>query len=128
MDGALNEFWSLRLATTVMAYVFAIGMLGIFWVVIYKIATDRIDLGTLMVDHDSGSGAGKTSMSRFQLLVFTLTIALLYAILCIESGQLLDVPNGTLALLGISGGSFLLSKGIGGSAALKRKAAAGPDA
>jgi hypothetical protein len=111
-----------------MAYVFAIGMLGIFWVVIYKIATDRIDLGTLMIDHDSGSGAGKTSMSRFQLLVFTLTIALLYAILCIESGQLLEVPNGTLSLLGISGGSFLLSKGIGSSAAAKRKAASGSDA
>jgi hypothetical protein len=45
--------------------------------------------------------------------VFTLTIAGLYTILSIESGTLVEVPNGTLALLGISGGSFLLSKSIG---------------
>lgn len=115
MDGSLSEFWTLRFAVTVLAYVLAAGFLGLFWVVIWKIAKDKIDLGTLISDPDStpSVGAIKTSMARFQLLVFTLTIAGLYTILCIESGTLIDVPNGTLALLGISGGSFLVSKTIG---------------
>jgi hypothetical protein len=114
VDATLNEFWTLRLAVTVLAYVLAVGFLGLFWVVIYKIATDRIDLGSLIRDPDStADGTAKTSIARFQLLVFTLTIAGLYTILSIESGTLVEVPNGTLALLGISGGSFLLSKSIG---------------
>jgi hypothetical protein len=117
MDAVLNEFWSLRLAATLCAYVLAVGFLGLFWVVIYKIARDKIDLSSLIGDPDSsadGHGA-KTSMARFQLLVFTLTIAGLYTVLCIESGTLIEVPNGALALLGISGGSFLVSKSIGAS-------------
>jgi hypothetical protein len=114
VDAALNEFWTLRLAVTVLAYVLAVGFLGLFWVVIYKIATDKIDLGSLIRDRTTG-GVAKTSIARFQLLVFTLTIAGLYTILSIESGILVEVPDGTLALLGISGGSFLLSKSIGKS-------------
>ena len=128
MDAALNEFWTLRLASTICAYVLAIGFLGLFWVVIYKIAMDKIDLSSLIRDPDASSdGRGKTSMARFQLLVFTLTIAGLYTVLCIESGTLIEVPGGTLALLGISGGSFLVSKKIGGPASPPAKRSPPPD-
>jgi hypothetical protein len=105
------EFWDLKTATTIFAYVLAGGFLGLFAVVIVKIASDRIDLGSIITEKD---GSNKSSISRFQLLVFTLTIAGLYVILSIENGQLIDVPNGALALLGISGGSFLISKGMSG--------------
>lgn len=103
------EFWDLKVATAVIAYVFAAGFLGLFWVIILKVASDKINIGSIIVE---GDGSGKGSISRFQLLVFTLTIAGLYLILCIENGALIDVPNGALGLLGISGGSFLMSKGM----------------
>ncbi len=104
------EFWDLRMATTVMGYVLALALLGLYLVILMKIATDRIDLGSIISDGDSG---GKTSISRFQLLVFTMTIAGLYVILSIENGQLIEVPNGALALLGISSSAFVVSKAVG---------------
>lgn len=106
----LTDFWSHRAATTIFAYVLAVFFLALFATVIGKIMSNRIDLGTMITEKD---GSDKTSISRFQLLLFTLVIAGLYVILCIESGSLIDIPNGTLTLLGLSGGSFLVSKGIG---------------
>ena len=103
------EFWDLKVATTAFAYVLAIGFLGLFWVIIAKIASNKIDIGTVIMEKD---GSEKSSISRFQLLIFTLVIAGLYVILSLENGQLIDVPNGALALLGISAGSFLVSKGM----------------
>ena len=108
------EFWDLRTATTVFAYVLALGFLALFAIVVFKIYTDKIDLGSVIQEKD---GSGKSSISRFQLLVFTLVIAGLYVILSIENGQLIDVPNGALLLLGISAGSFVMSKSIGGKPA-----------
>ena len=55
----------------------------------------------------------KASLSRFQFLLFTFVIAGLYLVLSLESGNFVDVPESVLALLGISGGSYLVSKGIG---------------
>lgn len=105
------EFWDLKFATTVFTYFLAAGYLCLFWVIIYKIAVDKINIGSIILEKD---GSGKSSISRFQLLVFTLVISGLYVILSIENGQLIDVPNGALALLGISAGSFLVSKGMSG--------------
>jgi hypothetical protein len=36
----------------------------------------------------------------------------LYLTLCLEAGALIDIPNQVLGLLGISGGSYVISKGI----------------
>jgi hypothetical protein len=55
---------------------------------------------------------GKASLSRFQFLIFTFVIAGLYLLLSIEAGTFVDIPNNVLGLLGISGGSFLVSKGM----------------
>lgn len=95
-------------AVTVFTYVLAAGFLGIFAVLIWKMFNNTIDLSRLLCERD-----GKASLSRFQLLLFTLIIAGLYVILSIENGQLIDVPTGALIMLAISGASFLISKGIG---------------
>lgn len=55
---------------------------------------------------------GKASLSRFQLLLFTFAIVGLFLALSLESGKFIDIPNQVLGLLGISGGSYVLSKGI----------------
>lgn len=106
----MTDFWTVRAATIIFAYGLAVGFLLLYAAVLLKIFKDQIDLGSIIQEKDS---TGKSSIARFQLLVFTLTIAGLYVILSIEAGTLIDVPNGALLLLGISGGSFLVSKGIG---------------
>jgi hypothetical protein len=55
---------------------------------------------------------GKASMSRLQLLLFTFVIAGLYLTLSLEAGYLIEIPNQVLGLLGISGASYVVSKGI----------------
>lgn len=55
---------------------------------------------------------GKASLSRFQMLIFTFVIAGLYLTLCLEAGSLIDIPNQVLGLIGISGGTLVISKGI----------------
>ena len=80
--------------------------------VIAEIWRGRLSLSYLLSDPSSvgGDGLPKASLSRFQFLVFTFVIAGLYLVLSIEAGTLIDVPNGALILLGISGGSYLVSK------------------
>ncbi len=85
--------------------------------VLWKIFNNRIDLSNLL----SESVDGKASLSRFQFLIFTFVIAGLYLTLCLETGSLLDVPNGVLMLLGISGGGYVVSKGMTTSAATNAK-------
>jgi hypothetical protein len=76
----------------------------------------RFDLGGLVCELDGGPGqtrrGGKASISRFQLLLFTFVIAGLYLVLCLEKGDFIEMPASVLGLLGISGGSFVVSKGI----------------
>ncbi len=69
--------------------------------------------GLISEPDDGGQGSGKASLSRFQLLIFTFVIAGLFLVLSIEAGQFVDVPEGVRWLLGISGGSFVISKGVG---------------
>lgn len=77
--------------------------LVIFWLIL----SNRIKLDGLIAE-----AGGKASLSRFQLLLFTFVIAGLYLLLSIESRTLIDIPNNVLGLLGISGGSYLISKGV----------------
>ena len=94
-----------------------IGVLGL--IVLYKILVGKIDLSTMLneISPTPGPGAGppgppKASLSRLQMLLFTFVIAGLYLTLCLEAGQLIDIPNQVLGLLGISSGSYVVSKGI----------------
>jgi hypothetical protein len=82
-----------------------IGILGML--VLWNIYTNRIDLKFLLCEQD-----GKASLSRFQFLVFTFVIAMSFALITLRTGSIPDIPQGVWALLGISGGSYVISKGI----------------
>jgi hypothetical protein len=78
---------------------------------IYLIARGKngIDLSHLVSEP-----TGEASMSRFQLLVFTIVIALsvFYVTVAPDSSGLPDIPTGVLTLLGISASSYAVGKGL----------------
>ncbi|HXA25696.1 MAG TPA: hypothetical protein VNW90_25740 [Acetobacteraceae bacterium] len=95
-------------------------------VVLAKMLWDEIDLSKLVAEAN-----GDASMSRFQFLIFTFVIAGSYFLMVVWSltatksggGSVLitnddgtlnmpNIPPGVLGLIGISGGSYLVSKGI----------------
>lgn len=79
-------------------------------VVVWKMITNKIDLKYLIAEED-----GSASLSRFQFLVFTFVVAFGYFLLVVKSGSAHSLPavgDGVWQLLGISGGSYVLSKGI----------------
>ena len=75
--------------------------------ILWRIATGDIDLHFLISDEN-----GYASLSRFQFLVFTFVIGMSLFYLIVLKGGYPDIPNQILALLGISGGSYVVSKGI----------------
>jgi uncharacterized BrkB/YihY/UPF0761 family membrane protein len=77
--------------------------------ILIKIWRDEIDLEFLLSDEN-----GDASLSRFQFLVFTFVVAmsLFYLIVIKTPPDYPTIPNQILALLGISGGSYVLAKGI----------------
>jgi hypothetical protein len=88
-----------------------IGIMGALVVVKMAIGgTNGIDLKHLINDEQ-----GHASLARFQFLIFTFVIAM-SLFLIIASKTPADypehIPNQILALLGISGGSYVVSKGI----------------
>jgi hypothetical protein len=82
-----------------------IGLLGL--VVLWKIFDNTINLKFLISETD-----GQASMSRFQFLVFTFVIAMSFFLITVSGSKLPQVPEGVWALLGISGGSYVIAKGI----------------
>jgi hypothetical protein len=89
-------------------------------VVIGKMINNEIDLA-LLVSEDNGNA----SLSRFQFLIFTFVIAASYFLLVTYRlatskgdglANLPEIPNGVLGPIGISGGSYVISKGIQKSA------------
>ena len=97
--------------------IIALILLGFAAIVVWKIYTDHISLLGLIAEPAQADKAGepKASLSRFQFLIFTFVIAGLFLLLSIEAGTFVEIPNNVLALLGISGGSFLISKGVSAS-------------
>ena len=101
---ALNK---LKIATgfTLLTLIFLFG----FAVLVY-IANGSIDLSDLLSEGDGTKGA---SMSRFQLLIFTLVIALSLFLVVVSNMKFPDtIPPEILTLLGISSTTFAVSKGI----------------
>ena len=87
------------------------------FIVLWKIWKDEISLQGLLSEMPDGGPAdnAKASMSRFQMLLFTFVIAGLFLMLSIESGGFVDIPQNVLILLGVSGGTYILSKGVSSS-------------
>jgi hypothetical protein len=99
----------------IVAIVVSLVILLLALAVVLEIWRGRLNLAYLLSEpvDKGGDNAPKASLSRFQFLIFTFVIAGLYLVLSIEAGTLIDVPNGALLLLGISGGSYLVSKAAG---------------
>lgn len=102
---------------------FIVGVIGtaiigaIAGVVVKQMCTGELDLSQLL------SNSPRSSLSRFQFLLFTFVIALSYLLLVItrlsakdpttaELAGLPDLSPGVLQLLGISAGSYVVGKGI----------------
>jgi hypothetical protein len=103
-QNALNK---LKIATgfTLLALIFLFG----FAVLVY-IANGTIDLSELLSETGNSKGA---SMSRFQLLIFTLVIALsLFLVTAANMAFPTSIPPEILTLLGISASTYAVSKGI----------------
>ena len=96
--------------------VISIILLGFAALVLWKTYRDPDALkGLLSEPVGPNNPEPKASLSRFQFLIFTFVIAGLYLLLCIEAGTLIEIPGNVLALLGISGGTYVVSKTVGSS-------------
>jgi hypothetical protein len=84
--------------------------------ILAAIASGRIDISKLLAE--DGGGA---SMSSFQLLIFTLVVALSFFLIVVCDCKFPEVPANVLALLGISATTYGVSKGIQASSGLKGK-------
>lgn len=82
--------------------------------ILWKIYRGHIDLSGLVSESPvpPSIGPGKASLSRLQLLLFTFVIVGLFLILSLQKGEFTPIPGEVLGLLGISGGSYILAKGI----------------
>ncbi|MDP8979294.1 MAG: hypothetical protein M3O35_01740 [Acidobacteriota bacterium] len=77
--------------------------------IVWMIVQGKIDLTRLISEP-----TGDASMSRLQLLIFTFTVAFSFFVIVAGNSppKFPEVPNGVLALLGISAGAYTVSKGI----------------
>ena len=96
----------------VVALALIVIILGMAAVVLWLLVMGKINIKDVLVEPDSN----KASLSRFQFLIFTFVIAGLFLLLSIESGTFVTIPDSVLALLGISAGSYAVSKGINAGA------------
>jgi preprotein translocase subunit SecG len=96
-----------------------IGFLGLLALIILFLLlrkTNGIDLtGLISEQTDKGLIA---SLSRFQLLIFTflITFTILYLTIMNAPPGFPKIPDQIIGLLGISGGTYVIGKGIGANA------------
>jgi len=100
-----------QLIATIGFGIIALILLGFAALVLWKVYDNQISLVGLLSE-PAGPDGPKASLSRFQFLIFTFVIAGLYLLLSIEAGTFVDIPTNVLGLLGISGGSFLITKAV----------------
>ncbi len=102
----------MEVLSVVIGWIIAVFVGVLAGVILLNIINGKIDISRLISEPD-----GKASLSRFQFLVFTLVIALslFLAVVGRTPPSFPDIPGGVFALLGISGGSYVVSKGIQGA-------------
>lgn len=88
-----------------------LGLIGM--TILWQIWIGKIDMSQLFSEGDSG----KASFSRFQFFIFTFVVAMGLFLVIIGDGTSAaqfpkEIPPTILALIGISAGSYLISKGI----------------
>ena len=72
----------------------------------------KMDLNGIISELDATGKERKPSLSRFQFLLFTFIVAGVWITLCFDSQTFVEIPPGVLGLIGLSGGSYVVSKGI----------------
>jgi hypothetical protein len=121
LQAAANTHWTTLAAVIGWILTIFIGLLGAW--ILFLIITGKIDLTRLISEP-----TGEASLSRLQFLIFTFAIALsLFLIIVAKTPpgfpeDPYPIPGGILALLGISGGSYVVSKGISPKGAAPRDA------
>ena len=75
--------------------------------VLWAVINGKIDLTQLVCEP-----GGKASLARFQFLIFSVVIALSFLAVALRQKTMPGVPAEVLYLLAISGGTYLISKGI----------------
>ena len=98
----------------VMGWIVTVLIAAFALAIIYKMIKGDINLMYLIAGAD-----GDASLSRFQFLVFTFVIALgLFLIILSANPPTFPtaIPGGILALLGISGGSYVTAKAVDANA------------
>jgi len=90
-----------------MAFGFLLIMGALCIMLLIKMWTNQIDLSTLLDEAN-----GDASMSRFQLLVFSLVVAVGVFLFILKNMTLPDIPQSILTLLGISASTYAAGKGI----------------
>ncbi|CDZ46712.1 hypothetical protein [Neorhizobium galegae] len=108
-----------QVISLLVACILCVIILAIAAAVVWAMLSGRIDLSHLLSESSSAhpgpapANPPKASLSRFQFLVFTFVIAGLYLVLSLETGTLIEIPNGVLILLGISGATYAAGKAMG---------------
>jgi len=87
-------------------------------IVLWHVLWGTIKLDGLIAELNPASpdDFGKASLSRFQFLLFTFVVAGLFLLLSIETGAFVSIPGDVLGLMGISGGTFVVSKAVSNQA------------
>ena len=100
----------------VVGWILAIFIAGVEIILLYFMISGKIDLRQLISEprkpSDPPGASGDASMSRFQFLVFTFVIATSLFLIVVANKIVPEVPTSVVGLLGVSGGSYVISKGI----------------
>jgi hypothetical protein len=95
----------MNIPLTILVYAIAFFFVGLEGLIIYMIATNKIDLNYLVSDDH-----GDASLSRFQFLIFTFVIGAGFLYLTVKNVTFPAVDEGVLMLLGISGATYAIGK------------------
>ena len=92
-----------------------VGLFALY--ILYLVDSGKIDRKCLLCESTSDNSKTPTaSMARFQFLIFTFVIALTLFLVIVGCGsgtcKFPDIPASILGLLGISGASYAVGKGI----------------
>ncbi len=108
-----NVKTAIEISQIVLVSVFALIIVAFALFVIWKLW--KVDFADLLKDPTTD----KASLSRLQFLIFTFVIAISFVICVLGDGEAPPVfpyvPPTVLVLLGISGGTYAVSKGVDSS-------------
>ncbi|HEY2961853.1 MAG TPA: hypothetical protein VGJ37_05520 [Pyrinomonadaceae bacterium] len=111
---AIQQDPNFHFLALVMGWIITVLIAAFALAIIYKMIKGDIDLMYLIAGAD-----GDASLSRFQFLIFTFVIALGLFLIVLSANPPAfptSIPGGILALLGISGGSYVTSKAVDANA------------